>query len=309
MKTILIFPLILLTPFSSRLVIQPKGNPFETITVSPLYYDKETTFIIYTKVALLQIRVFISNDVFDNQKIIETTFTRSGKHILKYNNQYTRSVNEIQVAYKNTRTWVTSDVVTMRVMSESYRNVVDNQGFSSSNYVNVLSYSTLRWTSHKVNYQFTNFDGLYIPDYYHKIKLDEFSISVDSADLDLFKCTPSLVLTNVNGAFNDISTNQSVEIELKTKKTSTGLTFELKDILYVHKETLLMSKTQKDGYVPTKHIYLPRNDMKNQGKYKAYFALQDFGIDHDFVRHNFEMHALKNIVGDCQNSEYCIQRL
>ena len=71
---------------------------------------------------------------------------------------------------------------------------------------------------------------------------------------------------------------------------------------------MLLSSTPPATSVKTKHIYLPNNGIHDQDKYECYFALRDFGIDKDYVIHNFEFKAIKNLFGDCQNSKYCIIR-
>lgn len=308
MKIIRIFPLILAALFP-KATPRPGVAAFDTFSVSPLYLGKSSTFVIVTKSLSMPFQILLTNDLYTNKVIVEDTLKGKGTYTYTYNNQYTRSNNTITIKWQISNTWVTSNPLSLKPISETYRTLVDNQGFYSNGYINILSKGQTAWESHRVYTSFTNFDGLYIPDYYHKIKLNEFRINVNSDDKQFFTCNPSLVISNVDGVFNDIATTSNVEFKLKPLKTSGGITFGLANTLYVHKETLMMSATQKEGYVPTNHIYLPRNEMQNQGKFKAYFALQNFGLDKDFVKHNFELHALKNIIGDCQNSEYCIQRL
>ena len=307
MRIIQVFPIIFAALFS-RAVPSTSINPFETVSIGPLCLGKETVIQISSRNRLAQVRVHISNDLYSD-KIIADTNMIGGTRTFTYSNEFTRATNEVWVSYGSRRDWISMSHVTMTPISTTNRYITDNQSLISRNNLNVHYYETDSWATRKLNYSFENFDGLYIPDYYHKIRLEDFKINIDEKDRGLFSCIPSLVITNVDGFLNDVSSKNSVEFPLKAVTTTTGFTFELQDILYVHKETLMLSKIAKDGYVPTKHIYLPRNQMQNQAKYKAYFAFQNFGIDNDLVRHNFEMHALKNIIGDCQNSEYCIQRL
>ena len=308
MKILNIIPL-LITAISSRAGGTNALASFDTITFSPLYYfGKESTFVVKATKGYGEVRIYIYNASYEKQLIASKTIKGSGKFTMKYNNQYTLDRNEILVSYKLATKWVDSGKIEMNVVPDSYRYIEDNQNIISNGYISVLN-NAMTWSRHKVTYSFTNFDGLYIPDYYHKIRLEDFAINIPSDDRALFSCKPSLIITNVNGIFNDIATTSTVEFPLKLVSTSTGYSFELKDTLYVHKESLMLSLIAKEGYVPTKHIFLPRNDMQNQDKYKAIFSLQDFGVDKCYVRHNFELKALKNIIGDCRNSEYCIQRL
>ena len=138
--------------------------------------------------------------------------------------------------------------------------------------------------------------------------MTDFEILPDQISQESFSCNPALVLKNVNGVFDDIDgANSSVAFNLQLIKTEDGYSFELADDLYVDKQTLLLSSSIKEGYVKTKYIYLPRNDMREQSNYDAYFVFEDFGINNDVVFHKFELKATKNIFGDCRNSEYCIQ--
>ena len=309
MKIFLIFPVILsavLTKFRAAPVVVP----FKSVRLTPLYYGKTSTFIIDSSSILLSIKFILNNDIFTDKEILSKQFTLKGIHKISYNNEFTRSSNQITIKYKvGYGSWKSIEPITLNPPPETYINLVDNKPYTSKGTISVFTFSTLSWTNETIDYSFSNFDGIYVPDYYHKIKLDDFLINVSSNGKDFFKCEPSLIITNYNGVFNDISTSGTVEFPLKLISTSQGFTFELKDIIYVHKETLLLSKTEKEGYVKTKHIYLPRNEMKNQKQYKAFFALQNFGINNDFIRHNFTLNAYKNVIGDCQNSEYCVARL
>ena len=307
MRILIIFPIIF-TALFSRGTSKASIPAFEKIVISPLYYYGKTTTVEVTTSALFcQYYLVISNDRYENQIVASKTTTGVGKFTFTYDNSYTHATNEIHIEYRYGRKMYSSSSISMSPVEDSYKHIVDNESVVSTGEIYVLD-SSLNWSHHKVTYNFTNFDGLYMPDYYHKIRLDEFEINMDSQDKVFFDCEPSLVIKNVNGVFNDVANAASVEFPLKLLKTDTGFTFELKDIIYVNKETLFLSKTEKDGYVATKHIYLPRNDMQNQDKYTCFFAFQNFGVDKCFVRHNFELRALKNIIGDCQNSEYCIQR-
>ena len=308
MKIFLIFPVIL-SAILNRAVVNLSTPTRDEIFISPLYFGKDSTFIVRTRSSDPGIKFYISNDLFQNKQLTTEHTVKGNVHYYKYNNEYTRPTNEFYIAITSGKKPIYSDSITLTPASDSYRYLVNNESFASNCKVYVYSVAKRTWSSQNVEYSFTNFDGLYMPDYYHKIRLEDFSINLSSNDCLLFDCNPSLVIFNVDGVFDDISTSSLIEFQLQLVETSAGFTFALKDTLYVHKETLLMSKSLKPGYVATRHIFLPRNQMRDQEKYKAYFSLKNFGVDKDFVKHNFELRALKNIIGDCQNSEYCIQRL
>ena len=290
-------------------VTPTEGAPFDTVTLSPLYLGRDSTFVVDTRYPVKNFEFTITNDLYTDKVIAEGITTKRGKNIFTYNNQYTRSNNVIKVRYKQNNTWYTSNPINMSPVYEGYQVLKDNTVINSRSSLSVLTFTNQAWTSRHVRHSFENFNGMYIPNYYHKIDFADFEIYLSEANMSFFTCNPSLVISNVDGVFNDISISTSVEFPLELVETPSGFTFALKDTYYVHKETLLMAKIKKEGYVATKYIFLPRNEMQKQDRYKAYFAMQNFGIDNDFVKHNFELKALKNIIGDCQNSEYCIQRL
>ena len=131
----------------------------------------------------------------------------------------------------------------------------------------------------KLSYSFTGFDGLYVPSYYHKIDLSDFRINVNKSEQTFFTCTPSLIIKNYNNIFSDIAgASSTVTFNLTLQKYTNYYTFKLANNLYVNKQTLLLSSEPKDGYVKTKYIYFPVNEMHNQDNYEAYFSFTKFGL-------------------------------
>ena len=301
----MIFPLIYTALFSRA--ITPTA-PFEFIRISPLYMGKVTKIVIETKASKAYFDFFISNDVVTDKQFLSVSTSGAGKHIFAYDNSFTRTSNEIYVKYStNTSAFLRSKTVQMNICKSTSGTINDKESITSNSVVTSLI-KNASWSTVNLTYNFVNFDDTYTPDYYHKIKLSDYKINIDSTYKDFLDCEPSLIIKNVDGVFNDIAKTKSVEFPLSLKETSTGVTLQLKDKLYVDKQTLLLSKTKKEGYVETKHIYLPRNEMRNQDKFTGYLVFQNFGIDKSLLRHDFSFNALKNIVGDCQNSQFCIQR-
>ena len=102
---------------------------------------------------------------------------------------------------------------------------------------------------------------------------------------------------------------ETVTIPLNIIETENGFSFAIANDYYVDPTSLKMYTDPTSSSFPkTKHIYLPRNEMKNQDKYDCYFMLSEFGIDRDLLIHHFDIKASKNIFGDCKNSQYCIVR-
>ena len=307
MKIFTIFPVIF-TALFSRGTSKSATNPFDDIYISPLYLNDTTTIIIETRAVMADFKFYISNETYTNQVFLTASIRSPGKYVYKYYNGYTRKNNEVYVAYKSGTAFYTNSVrKTMNVSSANTGLITNNVCINTKNTISKLSKSS-GWSDVPLSYTFDGFDGVYMPDYYHKIRLNDFNIKFDTYYREFFSTNVSLIIQNVDGVFDDISKTNEVEFPLSIKDTANGCSFNLKDILYVNKETLMLSKTAKDGYVSTKHIYLPRNEMRNQDKYTAYLVFTKFGLDKSLLRYSFSLHALKNIVGDCRNSEYCIQR-
>ena len=126
-------------------------------------------------------------------------------------------------------------------------------------------------------------------------------------NLNLNSCNAVLSINNVGNVFSNVNgASEQVEFPLNVVKKDNYFTFELKEDLYVNKNTLLLSSNKQTNYIKTKHIYLPVNDYQNQEKYHATIVLNRFGINNDMLFHRFELRANKNTIGDCHNSKYCI---
>lgn len=297
---------ILLTSLSS---VKANVAPFESITISPFYNKGETTIVVNTKSSNLRFLVYIQNDLHMNLCVLSDTITKAGTYIYKYDNSYSRSKNSVYIRYYTDDPTASKDSQSFSrdLVKPKYKYI--ESGVISSDQELIIVNNDGSYSTKKLSYSFSGFDGLYVPSYYHKIDLTDYQIIVDKKYQIYFNCNPSLVIKNYNNIFDDIEgANETVTFNLNLKKQKMGYTFELANDLYVNKETLRLSSTPKDGYVKTRHIYFPINDMQNQDKYECYFALRDFGIDHNLLLHNFELKALRNTFGDCSNSKYCITR-
>ena len=303
----MIIPILL-----SSLNLKAKATipPFASITIAPFYTKGTTKIVVVTKSNNLHFSVFIQNDLYMNRAIVSDTITKAGTYTYNYDNSVTRSKNTVFVRY------YTDDPTASKDSQHFERNIArsevirieDNDKVTSTTSLVVVK-SDGSYTTRNLNYTFNGFNGLYIPSFYHKIDLNDFTILYDKLDAQYFSCSPALVINNYNNVFDDVEgANDSVTFYLKLKSQKIGYSFELRDDLYVNRETLRLSSTPKEGYVKTKYIYLPINEMVNQGKYDCNFVITDFGIDKDMVFHNFELRALRNTFGDCSNSKYCIIR-
>lgn len=298
---------ILLTSLSSN--TRATVPAFTSITISPFYNKGQTTIVVVTRSKNLNFSVYIQNDEHSNLCILSRSITKAGTYSYKYDNSYSRRTNTVYIRYYTTdpASTLETEHFSRDIARANYEYIDGEKIVSDSELVVVRNDGS--YVTKKLSYSFSGFDGIYTPSFYHKIDLSNFQIIFGNDEWFYFNCNPSLIIKNYNNIFDDIEgANETVTFDLKTKKELLGCSFQLVNDLYVDKETLKLSSTPKEGYVKTRHIYFPINDMQNQDKYECYFSLKDFGIDHDLLIHNFELKALRNTFGDCSNSKYCITR-
>ena len=307
MKTLMMIPLLLIS-LSSK--VRATVAPFQSITIAPFYNKGTTKIAVVTKSNNLHFLVFIQNDLYMNRCIVSDTITKAGTYTYDYDNSSSRNKNTVYVRYYTDDPTASKDSQHFeRNLAKSELIRLENDGQITSNNNLVIVKNDGSYTTRNLSYTFYGFNGLYVPAYYHKIDLDDFELLYDKLDARYLTCNPSLIINNYNHVFDDVEgANESVTFNLKLKSQKIGYTFELKDDLYVNRETLRLSSTPKEGYVKTRHIYLPVNEMQNQSNYDCNFVMTDFGIDKDMIVHNFKLKALKNTFGDCSNSKYCIIR-
>lgn len=309
MKNLLLVPISVLSVFSR--VTKSNNNPFESITITPLYeYGENSTIVVKSRASNFRITVYLDNDRYSGRQIVNTTINGSGNFSFTYNNSYTRIKNQLYVAltYNNVTTY--SERIDMNVTSSGYDVVNTHQEITSDSYLAVLN-DDFNWEKKKATYTFNNFEDYYIPDYFHKFDFGNFYISVPEEQRKFFGCNAKLVITYKNGVFDNLAgaENGFVELPLKRRLTNGNFYFSLEKNIYVDPITLAVASDKLSGYVQTRHIYFPRNSMQNQEDYYCYFVFSKFGLDKDLVYHYFSIRALRNIVGDCHNSKYCVQKL
>ena len=307
MKTLMIVPFVLL-PFVSKTKAEDP-LPFESISISPFYLNKESTVVVTTKSSYLRVLLFIQNDKHTNAAVLVKEIYEPGTYVYKYDNSYTRSKNRVFVRYSTGGTSLDTQHLDRNVPKSSYLNITNNQSLTSDESLAVL-YGDMSYSLKTLTYSFSGFEGIYVPTYFHKIDLTDFQILISKEERPFFTCNPTLSIKNYENAFNKIGgETETVTIPLNIIETENGFSFALANDYYVDPASLKMYTYPTSSSFPkTKHIYLPRNEMKNQDKYECYFMLSEFGIDRDLLIHHFDIKANKNIFGDCKNSQYCIVR-
>ena len=299
------FPLLLVPTYRLLRVTKPD---FNNLLVSPFYQGKDSTIVFDTSCSDIEFTLYLVNDIYSAKPIVTDTITEPGQHTYTYKNEFTRTKNKIYFEYKRNGKVYTSPQINRNLQSSSVFYIKNNEDIVSENTVAYLN-SNLAWEERHVTYSFYNFDGLYVPKFYHKIAVGDFEVICDYLYHPFIDGQYTLTLRNVNHVFDDIDgASETVTFELNLLEEEENYFFALKKKIYVNRETLMLSSTYKVGYVQTSYIYLPRNAMQLQSEYKPRFIFRNFGVDKTTFVHDFEMKATKNIFGDCSNSQYCIRR-
>jgi hypothetical protein len=285
-------------------------KPFNSITISPLYKNQTTIIVLDTDSSYLSFSVFLKNDKYKSLEILNRTITKPGKYIYTYDNAQTRTKNQIYIKYKASENgeYKTSDLQQFNIVIGTTRYVSSEEALETVGTLGVFK-SDLSFETVRITYNFEGFDDYYGPDYFNKLNLNDYHIRIDQKYHPFLDSTITLVIKTEDNIFKDCGgMNNGGVFNLRLVEKDDYYTFELANTYYVNPVTHLMSSEPKNGYVQTNNIFFPINDIKNQDKYEAYFAMRNFGIDKDYLIHKFGICAANNLMGDCFNSQYCVVR-
>lgn len=286
---------------------------FTSFVSSPLYFNDISYMSIVAsgnKTEKTVVKVEIINDMYSSGKEILThTFSSKETFNYKYDNRYTSSNNSIRLTI--TIGHNSPLVKTHKIdVCEPGNSLLDDEKIIKSK-SKMISLSSDTWKEPIESLTFTGFDDFYIPDYYHKIDLSTFKIHCSNSLDKLLDTKTFFYISNREECFKDLpASGNYAKLELKIVESSNNDFFlQFKDNLYVDPLDLTMSNTTKSGYISTKHLFLPKNEMRHQEEYDCYFMFENLGIDNLMVPVHFKLNALINTIGDCHNSEYCIVEL
>lgn len=280
------------------------------IQITPLIYQKASYIVVKSEgstSAPSTISVSIKNDFYPEGVLLFThEFTELSTYTYEYDNSYTADSNTISIVYSHLgETPVTYNKL-FSVTTPSSKVLGDDKQITSENIMYIAG--TKGWLLKPEVLTFEGFDELYMPDFYHKIDIGSFVISQSGPFTErLILENANFLISNESGAFSGLnSSSKWAQIKLTTVKEEDGYHLAFNERLYVDPVTLKMHTKKLTGCVPTKYLYLPRNEMKNQGNYTCGISLGEVGVSRSKVIHYFKLNATINLFGDCVNSEYCI---
>ena len=288
-------------------------NKFDYIEIPPLNLPGGGSTAIKVKVSFSESKIhtcsiIIKNDSYPSGKILYTLSRRSKSmnFTYDYDNEYTKvnSILEFQA----------TDASALSVYPEMTNYpIISPATYTPNSLVNIYYHGKeYGWQMEREYFEFRNFTDYYVPDYYHKVDFSEFSIYREAASSTGVPYTrASVLIDNYQGIFSDIGSLQTNGTQvhvplLLVQDDNHTCHFEFKETMYVHQTTLKMSLTQKEGYVQTRQLYLPKRGMAEQENYKLQFSIVDLGGSKALFTHRMSVKAPIDTVGSSATAEYYV---
>lgn len=315
MKSLLALALSLLSTLVGgfRAIVRPVVNStlVNQVIIEPLALFEKTKIyasVNSTATAPVTLVIMIKNSEGEHVAC-SNQFVRTRTGTFTYDNSYTvDGENEITVLAKNKKTQETIGSKVVDVRKSNLITLNEDKTYKSeARSVIFKNGETIKYENETIH--FGGFDDFYMPDYYHKFDPALFTFEVKSSSKVFFDIdTATFIISNRHGVFNSLLSNQSyAQLDLiLVKDTTTKWHLAFKDKLFVNPRTLEMSSYMKTGYVETKYLFLPINEMRYQEEYECGISITGLGLQKSKIIHYFALNAMLNTMGDCHNSEYCI---
>ena len=97
------------------------------------------------------------------------------------------------------------------------------------------------------------------------------------------------------------------EVYFATNYSDGKVTINYAKTMYVNPKTLDMSLNPRTNFVPTNYFYLPINRCKELLDEPFNLRISKFGFAQNDILWTMHYTNTRLLIGDCQNSEYCVQ--
>ena len=308
----LLIPSLLLC-FSSVGASAVTTNTITSFLTTPLYSDGNKTNMqiqaVGTNANITKVEVYIINDLYpDGISIYSASFSSKSSKNFSYDNSYTRPNNSIKISWHGKLATSTKSVTKAIPVIDGTTYSINKQLYTNTSRGKIYTFSNGSWTETSQTLKFTNFEDIYMPDYYHKLDPRDFKLSISNEISDNFNFrSGTLTINNYQNAFKLISRKAEISFPLKLVNDAPGeYHLDFKNLLYVNKTTLEMSLGSKTNSVATHCLYFPHNQKQNEAEFNIKILLEGVGVDYSDFFLDFKYKSISNIFGDCHNSEYCI---
>ena len=173
---------------------------------------------------------------------------------------------------------------------------------------NIYTSLTLRsYLSLNETFQFPDYIDYFNIDVYHRLTLD--SISFQYTSLRAFSYSgASLTYYDFDNVFPYIEHDNQhrISVPLSISMNNKTASFSYRDVMWVHPKTLQMSLTEKEGFVRTRHFYMPVNKKSYLLEEKMQITVWEAGGSKNDIHYELSYLASRDLIGDCNNSDYCV---
>lgn len=150
---------------------------------------------------------------------------------------------------------------------------------------------------------FKNYTPYFTNDVYHRLRLDQFTFTLDTLDDSFSHGESSMTILSKNELFPKYPIGI---VYTKLTKNGSKIDISFQNILYVEPKQLTMSFVPLPGYKSTKYFYLPVNKMDEIYGMELAFEIKNIGYNKTTIRWNMTYEPTTHKVGNCYDSEYCV---
>lgn len=169
----------------------------------------------------------------------------------------------------------------------------------------VMTNSIVRYTEE--NYSFPKVNDYFLTDVYYRLPLEQFTLQTSLSYSEFTYSSAYLYVYGMEEYFPGLYyRNGKASIPLQVNYNNGLLTLSIKDNLYVEPKLLIMSTSTKIGYLTTRNFYLPVNHCKDLLGSSFNIVINSVGYNKTTFSWNTTLLAESPLIGDCQNSGYCV---
>ena len=163
-------------------------------------------------------------------------------------------------------------------------------------------------SKHSENVIFNDFVDYFNEDNYYRLNINKLKMTYDCPK-QFPGCIAKLKFTDYNNVFPYLNNDSNVapfEIPLRWVQNGKKINFDFPEQMYVNPKTLEMSLNAKPGYRLSKYFYLPINKKDLLLDQTFSLEVSDFGHNKISFSWNITYSNNRNLLGDCNNSDYCV---